>query len=171
LVNENQTYNKISENLHGLFKVFFCHGFTDFDLIANQDPFINGLIKMGIFACSKQERGFMTTTTRGTGWDMNLRGICFRIALVVTLLILIAVTCKAQERIDTPAGSNAFDTALAVFGASNPLQHASWGFCAVDIGSGKTYMAVNEHLSLIPASTLKPFTLAPALAKLGEDYR
>ncbi len=71
---------------------------------------------------------------------------------------------------DTPV-ANAFDSALVNFAGSAPVKHASWGFCAIDITSGKKYKAINDNLALMPASTLKPFTSAAALSLLGSDFR
>ena len=66
---------------------------------------------------------------------------------------------------------NAFDTALTRFATSDPMKHGSWGICVVDVSTGRIYRGVNEHLSLIPASTLKPFTSAAALSTFGKDHR
>lgn len=86
------------------------------------------------------------------------------IALSINSSILIAQT--ADERTH-----NAFDTAITRFATSDPLKHGSWGLCVIDVSTGSIYRGVNEHLSLIPASTLKPFTSAAVLSSFGKDHR
>lgn len=66
---------------------------------------------------------------------------------------------------------NAFDTAITMFATSDPVKHGSLGLCVVDVSTGMMYRGVNEHLSLIPASTLKPFTTAAVLSTFGKDHR
>jgi len=64
-----------------------------------------------------------------------------------------------------------FDSALAQFAASAPMQHASWGFCMVDMLSGAQLFDTGGSLALMPASTLKPFTSGAVLGILGKEYR
>ncbi len=105
--------------------------------------------------------------------ELTIKG---RAAVVLHLLLVVCFytglrVAVAQDVPNDSSTFNAFDTALTRFASSPSLKHASWGFCAVDVSKGAIYRAVNEHLSLIPASTLKPFTSAPALADPGGDYR
>lgn len=64
-----------------------------------------------------------------------------------------------------------FDSALAQFAASAPMQHASWGLCLMERKTGKVITETGGALALIPASTLKPFTSGAVLGVLGKDYR
>jgi serine-type D-Ala-D-Ala carboxypeptidase/endopeptidase (penicillin-binding protein 4) len=94
-----------------------------------------------------------------------------RLILVLLFNLSLQSLPYAQDLTTIPSATNAFDSALAGFAALAPLQSASWGFCAVDVATRQTYRSVNEHTSLIPASTLKPFTMAPLFANPGGDYR
>ncbi|MDI1356485.1 MAG: D-alanyl-D-alanine carboxypeptidase/D-alanyl-D-alanine-endopeptidase [bacterium] len=63
------------------------------------------------------------------------------------------------------------DQVLAEWRLDDRLENASIGYCVKDIATTKSIIDSNEHLSLIPASTLKIFTTATALSKLGRAYR
>ncbi|MFO7723694.1 MAG: D-alanyl-D-alanine carboxypeptidase, partial [Bacteroidales bacterium] len=113
----------------------------------------------------------MNSIQSRTGWFPEQYKRVISSILILLLCLGLQSVIHAQDLTTIPSTTNAFDSALVDFAASAPLKSASWGFCAVDVASRQTYRSVNEHLSLMPASTLKPFTLAPALANLGEDYR
>lgn len=55
--------------------------------------------------------------------------------------------------------------------ADPDLPRAIWGLHVVDLASGRTVLARNADLTLLPASTMKLLTTATALDALGADYR
>ena len=52
-----------------------------------------------------------------------------------------------------------------------PANKADWGILIVDAASGETLYEQNPDSFFVPASNMKLFTTALALAKLGPDYR
>lgn len=54
---------------------------------------------------------------------------------------------------------------------AGPAQKGAWGLLIVDEKSGETLYEQNADKYFVPASNLKLFTTALALAKLGPDYR
>lgn len=52
-----------------------------------------------------------------------------------------------------------------------PSDKANWGLLIVDAQSGETLFEKNANHYFVPASNMKLFTTALALAKLGPDYR
>jgi serine-type D-Ala-D-Ala carboxypeptidase/endopeptidase (penicillin-binding protein 4) len=91
---------------------------------------------------------------------------CIPILLIVGLTSA-GISAQSADSLNR----NAFDTAITNFSSLATLKHASWGLCVIDIAGDTVYRAVNEHLSLIPASTLKPFTSGAVLRILGKDFR
>jgi serine-type D-Ala-D-Ala carboxypeptidase/endopeptidase (penicillin-binding protein 4) len=55
--------------------------------------------------------------------------------------------------------------------ASPATRSAFWGIQIVDLGTGQTLYELNPDRSFVPASNVKLFTAALALARLGPDYR
>lgn len=56
--------------------------------------------------------------------------------------------------------------------ASDPsLKNATWGLTVIDVKTGRTIIARNQHMALSPASTQKLITTATALLMFGPDYR
>lgn len=51
------------------------------------------------------------------------------------------------------------------------MNHATWGFYAVDVQNNRVVAARNENQLLVPASTLKVLTTASAIKMLGSDFR
>jgi len=52
-----------------------------------------------------------------------------------------------------------------------PTNKGEWGLLVVDAGSGETLFEQNADKYFVPASNMKLFTTALALAKLGPEYR
>jgi serine-type D-Ala-D-Ala carboxypeptidase/endopeptidase (penicillin-binding protein 4) len=55
--------------------------------------------------------------------------------------------------------------------ATAPASKGEWGLLIVDAETGETLYEVNADRYFVPASNMKLFTTALALAKLGPDYR
>ncbi len=88
---------------------------------------------------------------------------------ILLLGIISAFSCKTiatGEVVQTP-----LENILNNFATDESLRSASWGFYAVDVRTGEIIGAYNQHLALMPASTLKMVTTITALSALGADYR
>ena len=78
-----------------------------------------------------------------------------------------------------PAGSAAaeqdrapeVDAAVRAIASDRSLEGASVGIAILDVDSGRLLAAVNEHLSLNPASNAKLYTAGAALATLHGNHR
>ena len=55
--------------------------------------------------------------------------------------------------------------------ASPPVSKGEWGLLIIDAETGETLYELNADRYFVPASNMKLFTTALALAKLGPDYR
>jgi D-alanyl-D-alanine carboxypeptidase/D-alanyl-D-alanine-endopeptidase (penicillin-binding protein 4) len=55
--------------------------------------------------------------------------------------------------------------------ASGPTSKGLWGLLIIDAATGETLYELNRDKYFVPASNMKLFTTALALAKLGPDYR
>jgi len=125
------------------------------------------------------EIGYISPLKRIPGGDIImvlLFGAKRSVRMIATCLVMMCaiIWLSAGSLLSQPHDSvvlSGFDSALHRFGASGQLTHASWSFCAVDVATGEKYRGVNEHLALVPASTLKPFTSGAVLSILGSHYR
>jgi serine-type D-Ala-D-Ala carboxypeptidase/endopeptidase (penicillin-binding protein 4) len=87
--------------------------------------------------------------------------------------------CCARKQVANSSLLSTQDTeAAARFGAradailsAAPASKGDWGLLVVDAGTGETLYAKNADSYFVPASNMKLFTTALALAKLGPDYR
>jgi serine-type D-Ala-D-Ala carboxypeptidase/endopeptidase (penicillin-binding protein 4) len=100
----------------------------------------------------------------------------FRALLCVALAASLAGNLSAQSsaRRQSKAGLNAsarFATRAKQLLDAAPASKGEWGLLIIDASSGETLFEQNADKFFIPASNMKLFTTALALAKLGPDYR
>src|SRR5687768_3925158 len=85
----------------------------------------------------------------------------------VLLGLLLAVVSSAAAPKKKPLAPLA--TRLDKILAAAP--NAAWGIQVVDLRTGATVYAKNEHHHFVPASNTKLFSTALALMRLGPEYR
>ena len=83
-----------------------------------------------------------------------------KIVITVILQILVPILLHADTA-----------DAIARLQSGAGMSHASVGICILDISSGRTVAACNEHLSLIPASVTKIVTAATAFRLYPDTMR
>ena len=76
-----------------------------------------------------------------------------------------------KERAQAQAAANRFSARVDVTLASALPSKGEWGLLIADAGTGETLYELNADKYFVPASNLKLFTTALALAKLGPDFR
>ena len=82
--------------------------------------------------------------------------------------------CSAKgkkESSPTAAAANRFSARADVLLAALPASKGEWGLLIADAHTGDTLYESNADKYFVPASNMKLFTTALALAKLGPDYR
>jgi D-alanyl-D-alanine carboxypeptidase/D-alanyl-D-alanine-endopeptidase (penicillin-binding protein 4) len=80
-------------------------------------------------------------------------------------------TKKKKESSQTAAAALRFSTRADVLLAAPPASKGEWGLLIADAQTGDTLFELNADKYFVPASNMKLFTTALALAKLGPDYR
>ena len=70
-----------------------------------------------------------------------------------------------------PAEPSGFAAQVAAILGPNPVSKGEWGILVQDAASGQVLYEQNADKYFVPASNMKLFTTALALAKLGPDYR
>jgi D-alanyl-D-alanine carboxypeptidase/D-alanyl-D-alanine-endopeptidase (penicillin-binding protein 4) len=78
---------------------------------------------------------------------------------------------KKTERSPTAAAANRFAARADVLLLAPPAGKGEWGLLIADAQTGDTLYERNADQYFLPASNMKLFTTALALAKLGPDYR
>jgi serine-type D-Ala-D-Ala carboxypeptidase/endopeptidase (penicillin-binding protein 4) len=76
---------------------------------------------------------------------------------------------KKHAKID--AATKRFTERVDALLATAPVSKGDWGLLVVDADTGQTLYELNADKYFIPASNMKLFTTALALAKLGPDFR
>jgi D-alanyl-D-alanine carboxypeptidase/D-alanyl-D-alanine-endopeptidase (penicillin-binding protein 4) len=84
--------------------------------------------------------------------------------------------CSAKEKGEGPqaaaaAAARRFSARVDVLLAPPPASKGEWGLLIADAQTGDTLFELNADKYFVPASNMKLFTTALALAKLGPDYR
>src|SRR5712664_3941676 len=79
-------------------------------------------------------------------------------------------TAKKQSAASKKAAAK-FGTRAEVLLGAMPASKGEWGLLIVDAESGETLYEQNADKYFVPASNMKLFTTALAMAKLGPDYR
>src|SRR6266852_2085715 len=77
---------------------------------------------------------------------------------------------KKQSAASKKAATRFASRAEALLGTM-PTNKGEWGLLIVDAESGETLYEQNADRYFVPASNMKLFTTALALAKLGPEYR
>ena len=81
-----------------------------------------------------------------------------------------AVASKAKKPRVAPTTRKFAERADALLAAA-PASKGEWGLLVIDAETGETLYELNADKYFVPASNMKLFTTALALAKLGPDYR
>src|ERR1700736_5949607 len=76
---------------------------------------------------------------------------------------------KKDKRLE--AERKRFEGRADVWLAGAPASKGEWGLLIIDADTGETLYELNADKYFVPASNMKLFTTALALAKLGPDYR
>jgi D-alanyl-D-alanine carboxypeptidase/D-alanyl-D-alanine-endopeptidase (penicillin-binding protein 4) len=83
-----------------------------------------------------------------------------------------AACCGAKKQtLASKRAAAKFATSAEALLGTPPTSKGEWGILIVDAGSGETLYEQNADKYFVPASNMKLFTTALALAKLGPEYR
>src|SRR6267143_602349 len=83
-----------------------------------------------------------------------------------------AACCGAKKRSAASKKATArFAARVEALLGTMPTNKGEWGLLVVDAGIGETLFEQNADKYFVPASNMKLFTTAFALAKLGPEYR
>lgn len=91
--------------------------------------------------------------------------------ILVCLLLLSTVTVAADSRAKKPNASKPLAQQINTILAQPELARAHWGIDVVDQDNGKSIYSLNSDQLFLPASNMKLFTTAAALALAGPEFR
>jgi serine-type D-Ala-D-Ala carboxypeptidase/endopeptidase (penicillin-binding protein 4) len=95
-----------------------------------------------------------------------------RASVVLTLVLYVAASLETgAAREKKPAPKKDLGKDIAAVLSQPPLNRAHWGVDVVDLDTGKALYSQNSDQLFLPASNVKLFTTAAALAIAGTDYR
>jgi D-alanyl-D-alanine carboxypeptidase/D-alanyl-D-alanine-endopeptidase (penicillin-binding protein 4) len=93
--------------------------------------------------------------------------------LLILILLSISITPsfsqKHKQKVKKKA-STLYDE-IELLTNDEDFKHVTWGICVVKVENDSTIAEYNSEISMIPASTMKVITTAPALSILGKEYR
>lgn len=89
--------------------------------------------------------------------------------LLFTFLLLSAFGAEAQQPLRP--GKAALSAEAENWKKDPTLRHAAWSLAVHNISKNTPEYTWNADMTMVPASVMKVFTTATALALLGEDYR
>jgi serine-type D-Ala-D-Ala carboxypeptidase/endopeptidase (penicillin-binding protein 4) len=79
--------------------------------------------------------------------------------------------CAAKKHLPIQSSASRFAARATALLEVSPTSKGEWGLLIVDAGSGESLYEQNGDKYFVPASNMKLFTTALALAKLGPEYR
>lgn len=84
---------------------------------------------------------------------------------VYTLLFFLVFVCAYSQN------TSKLTAEIEKLKADKAMQHATWSVCVMPVKSDKIIAEYNNHISLVPASTLKILTTGAVLSILGADFK
>ena len=99
------------------------------------------------------------------------RPTTFRTAPLAALAVLLLLGAPSARGADGPARARDLEAALGAIVAESALAGARAGILVASLETGQVLFARDADVLLNPASNVKLFTAAAALARLGPEYR